>query len=297
MSLVSQGRGVSRRTLGGPGVVGSRCLGCPGPALRVLGPFPFAAPSLLCSAPPSQLQPQFHPGAGFVGRGVCLGAEGGHRDRASFPRVLQSPLCHPQSHWGLASCHRSLAPQQVGGALPFSNGDCPVCSPVSPARGLDGIPGPPGCLPPGSGTSSFSPLPEVLCGGCGVPVSRPVLRALNGPSGFHPRHGSCIFDNASSRFSSPLIPRRLVSPGLHLPGTSASEGLSPLAVSSPRHHSESFEELFGPDSDSGLSRDDAHNFSFEGFPDREAGSEVVPPSSAPPSSVLCRSGGACVLQG
>ena len=30
--------------------------------LRVSGPFLFAAPSLFCSAPPSQLQPQFHQG-------------------------------------------------------------------------------------------------------------------------------------------------------------------------------------------------------------------------------------------
>ena len=170
----------------------------------------------------------------------------------------------------------------MGGALPFSHGDCPVRSPVSPARRLDGIPGPPGCLPSSSGTSSFSPLPEVLRGGCGVPVSRPVLRALDGPSCVHPRHGSCILDNASSRILSPSILRRLVSPGLHLPETSASEGLSPLAVSLPRHHSESFEELFGPDSDSGLSRDDARDFSFEGFPDPQEGSEVVPTSSGVP---------------
>ena len=221
-------------------------------------------------------------GAGFVGRGVRFGAKGGHRDRASFPGVLQSPLCHPQSHWELSTCHRSLTPQQLGGALPFSHGDCPVCSPVSPARRLDGIPGPPGCLPSGSGASSFTPLPEVLRGRCGVPVSRTVLLVLDGPSGVHPRHGSCILDHASSRISSPSILRRLVSPGLHLPGTSASEGLSPLAVSSPRHSSESFEEFFDPDSDSGLSRDDACDFSFEGFPDPQEGSEVVPPSSGVP---------------
>ena len=57
------------------------------------------------------------------------------------------------------------------------------------------------------------------------------------------------------------------------------EGLPPLAVSSPRHHRQSFEELFGPDSDSGLSRDDARDFSFEGFPDPQTGSEVLSPSS------------------
>ena len=69
-----------------------------------------------------------------------------------------------------------------------------------------------------------------------------------------------------------------------------SEGLPPLVVSSPRHHSQSFEELFGPDSDSGLSRDDARDFSFEGFPDPQTDSEVLSPSAGllirpPPSCV------------
>ena len=62
MSLVSQGRGVSSGAPECLGVVGSRCLGSTGSALRVSGPFPLVAPSLFCSAPPSQLQPQLHPG-------------------------------------------------------------------------------------------------------------------------------------------------------------------------------------------------------------------------------------------
>ena len=270
--------------------MGCRCLGSPGPALRVSGPFLFAAPSLSCSDPPSQLQPQFHQGAGFVGCGVRLGGEGGHQDRASFTWVLQSPLCHPQSHRGLATGHRSLMPQRLGRALQFLRGDCSVRSPISPSKGLDGISGPPGCLPPGSGSSSFLPLPEVLRGGCGVSISGPVLQPLFGFSGVHPRHGSCLVNYASPRLSSSSLPRRLASPGLHLPGTSAGEGLPPLAVSSPRHRSQSFEELFGPDSDSGLSRVDARDFSFEGFPDPQMGSEVLSPSSGilvrpPPSCV------------
>ena len=278
--------------------MGSRCLGSPGSPLRVSGPFSVATPSLSCSDPPSQLQSQFHQGAGFVRCGVRLGGEGGLRGRASFPWVLQSPLCHSQSHRGLATGHRSLTPQRLGGALQFSHGDCSVCSPISPSGGLDGIPGSPGCLPPGSGSSSFSPLPEVLRGGCGVSVSGPVLRPLFGPSGVHPRHGSYLVNYALPRISSSSLPRRLASPGLHLPGTSVSEGLPPLAVSSPRHHSQSFEELFGPDSDSGLSRDDARDFSFEGFPDPQKDSEVLSPSAGlliPPSAgLLIRPPPSCV---
>ena len=49
MSLVSQGRGVSSGILDGLGVVGSRCLGSTGPALRVSDSFLFAA--ILSSVP------------------------------------------------------------------------------------------------------------------------------------------------------------------------------------------------------------------------------------------------------
>ena len=173
---------------------------------------------------------------------------------------------------------RPLTPQWLGGALQFSYGDCPVRSPVSPSGGLDGVPGSPGCLPPGSCTSGLSLFPEVLRGGCGVSVSDPVLRPVFRSSGVHPHHGSYIFHHASPRFSSSPLSGRLASPGLHLPGSGACEGLPPLAMSSPRGHSQSFEELFGPNSDVGLSRDDTRDFSFEGFPDPQTDSEVLPTS-------------------
>ena len=224
---------------------------------------------------PSQLQPQFHQGAGVVRCGVRTSGKGGHRDRSSFSGVLQSPLCHSQSHRGLATCHRPFTPQWLGGTLQFSYGDCPVHSPVSPSGGLDGVPGSPGRLPPGSCTSGLSPVPEVLRGGCGVSVSDPVLRPVFLSPGVHPRHGSYIFHHASPRFSSSPLSRRLAGPRLHLTGSGACEGLPPLAMSSPRGHSQSFEELFGPDSDVGLSRDDTRDFSFEGFPDPQTDSEVL----------------------
>ena len=289
MSLVSQGRGVSGGTLGGLGVVGSQCLGGSGSPFWVSDPFPIATPSLSCSDPPSQLQPQFHQRAGVVQCGVRLSGKGGHRDRPSCSRVLQSPLCHSQNHRGLATCHRPLTPQRLSGALQLSHGDCPVRYPVSPSGGLDGVPGSPGRLPPGSCSSVFSPLPEVLRGGCGVSVSSPVLRPFLSPSGVHPRHGCYFVHHASPRVSSSPLFGRLSNPGLHLPGTSACEGLPPLAMSSPRGHSKSFEELFCPDSDAGLSRDDPRDF-FQGFPDPQTDSEVLPPSSG----VLIRPSPSCV---
>ena len=63
-----------------------------------------------------------------------------------------------------------------------------------------------------------------------------------------------------------------------------------MAMSSPRSHGQSFEELFGSDSDFRLSRDDSRDFSFEGFPDPQTGPKAL--SSSP--SVLLRPSSTCV---
>ena len=272
------------------GVLGSRRLGCPGSQIRLSDPLPFTSSSLQCFASTSQLQPQFHQGSSFVRCGVRTVGQGGHRERASFPRVLQSPLCYSQSHRGLATCNRPLHPQRLGGRLQFSYGDCPVGSPVSPSGGLDGVLGSPGRLPPGSCTPGFSPLPEVLRRGCGVSVYDPVLRPVVRSSSVHPRHGSYIFHHASPRFSPSTLSRQLAGPGLHLPGPGACEGLPPVAMSSPRGHDQSLEELFGSDSDLRLSRDDSRDFSFEGFPDPQTGPKALPSSP----SVLLGPSSTCV---
>ena len=131
---------MSSGTLEGLGVLGSRRLGCPGSQIRLSDPLPFTSSSLQCSASTSQLQPQFHPGASFVRCGVRTVGQGGHRERVSFTRVLQSPLCYSQSHRGLATSNRPLHPQRLGSRLQFSYGDCPVGSPVSPCPWISKTP-------------------------------------------------------------------------------------------------------------------------------------------------------------
>ena len=134
-------------------------------------------------------------------------AEGINRACASFPRLLRPSLCHSQGHRWVEPGDRPLAPQQLSGRLRFPHRDYPVCSPISPSRRLDGIPGSPGCLPPGSGPSVFTTLPEVLRGRVGLPVPCPLLRPVNGSTGVHARHVPGLFDNASSRFPDSLVPR------------------------------------------------------------------------------------------
>ena len=190
----------------------------------------------------------------------------------------------------MAASDRPLTPQWLGGCLPLPHGDYPDCSPVSPVGGLDGIPGSPGCLPSGSCASIFSPVPEVLRGGVGLSVSRPLFRPVDGSSGVHPRHGPYLLNHASSRFPHPPVPRRLAGPCLHLSGDCTGEGLPPLALSSAGDSCESAKELFGSESDSGLSQNDDNDFSFESFPDPQAAPEVVPS----PSGISLRLPTSCV---
>ena len=137
-------------------------MGCRSPSVRLPSSIPCPPISFTGSDTPSQLFSQVHQGD-CVGR--CSGKSPRERSsRASSfgPGLLQSPLCHPQSHWGLEACDRSLTPQPVRPGLQVSHGDCGVGSPISSSGRLDGVTGSPGCLPSGSGESVISALPEVL---------------------------------------------------------------------------------------------------------------------------------------
>ena len=186
--------------------MGFRSLGVAGSPLQVSGPFMFTAPSLICSAPSAELQPQFRPWAGSCHCGRGSAGEAGNRACASFPGLLQPSLCDSQGHRWVVPGDRPLPPQQLGGCLPFPHGDYPVCFLISPSRRLDGIPGSLGCVPPGSGPSVFATLPEVLRGRVGLPVPHPLLRPVDDSAGVYSRHDPGLFDNASSRFPDSLVP-------------------------------------------------------------------------------------------
>ena len=181
-------------------------------------------------------------------------------------------------------------PQQLDGCLTFPHGDYTVCSPISPFQRLDGIPGSPGCLPPGSGPSVFATLPKVLHERVCLPVPHPLLRPVDSSSGVHMCHGPGLFDNASSRFPDSPVPRRLVCCWLLLSRDSTGEGFPSLALPPLGDSDQHSQELSDSNSVARLFRDDDSDRSFEGFPDPQARSESVVSSSAfpvrqPPSSV------------
>ena len=162
--------------------------------------------SLSGSDTPSQLFPQLH-------QGDCVGRCGGRfaRERSSRASsfgswLLQSPLCHPQSHRGLEACDRPLTLRLVGSCLPVSHGDSCVDSPISSSGRLDGVPGSPRCLPLGSGAPVISALPEVLRGGLGPAVSCSLFRPVDCPAGVHAGHGPCVCHHAPVWFQDPTLP-------------------------------------------------------------------------------------------
>ena len=173
----------------------------------------------------------------------------------------------------MAPGDRPLAPQRFCGCLPLSYGDHPNRSSIPSGRGLVGVPGSPGCLPSGSGSSIFSPVPQVLLGGV-VYQLRALFWPLDGSSGLYPCHGPYLRDPASSWLPDPPVLRRLAGPGFHLPGECSDEGFSSLALPESWDSRQSPQELFNSHADSGLSRDYDSDYSFEGFPDPQADPEV-----------------------
>ena len=187
MSLIWCGGGLSSGSLGDLAVVGGRCLGGAGFALWVSGPFSLSSSSLSCSAAPAELQPFFHPWAGSDRCGFRPVGQGGYR------------ACSiAQGHRWVPPGDRPLAPERLCGCLPFSYGDHPNRSSIPSGKGLVGILGSPGCLPLGSGSSIFSPVPQISCGRVGLPVPRSLFWPFYGSSGLYPHHGPCLLDHASS---------------------------------------------------------------------------------------------------
>ena len=200
-------RGLFGESLGSMRVLGGRSLGGGGPPVRVPSSLPCVSCSFQCSHSPSELLPIVHQECCSVCcccRSLC---ERSDRTCSSFSRLLQSPVCHPQSHRGLAACHRSFVSQPFCSRLSFSHGDSTDGSPVSPSGGLVGLSRSPRRLPPGSSASDISPLPEVLCGGSGVSVSCTLFRPFNCAAGFRSCHGPNLVDNASFRLSDSEVPQ------------------------------------------------------------------------------------------
>ena len=120
-----------------------------------------------CSAPlrilhyPGFILSPVHQGEGSGGGGLVPLPQGRGRVCASFSRVLRSHVCGYQGVRRVEAYHRSLHPEPVGGEDAFSDGDCPVGSPLGAEERLDGLHQPEGHLPLGADSSIKSQVPQV----------------------------------------------------------------------------------------------------------------------------------------
>ena len=242
-------------------------MGRSSPLLRVLDSFSFLSVSFPGSTSTTELFPLLHPGD-CSGRCSCRpSGERGYRSSPFLSWLLQSAVRNTQGHWRLASGDRPLLPQPFCGCLPLPNGDDSVGSPISPSGGFASILGPPGCLPPGSGASNFSPFPEVPCRRGGFPVPLSVFRPLESSAGLRPHRGPDLLHHASLWLQDSSLAGRLARPRILVSGDSAVEGLPPLVVSRAGDLHHSSEELSDTVSDHRLSGIETSDVSFEGFPD------------------------------
>ena len=88
--------------------------------------------------------------------------------------------------------HRSLHPEPVGGEDAFSDGDCPVGSPLGAEERLDGLNRSEGRLPSDSDSPIESQVSQVRSWREGLVVQGPLLRSVHGATGVHVGHGSCV---------------------------------------------------------------------------------------------------------
>ena len=170
-----------------------------GPTVRLPYFFPGDSPFFQCPHSPSQLLSIFHQGISSECCGSGSSRERGNRTCSPFSRLLQPPVCYPQSHQGLAAGDRPLPSQPLCSSLPFPYGDSAVGPPVSVSWGLDGVSRLVRHLPSDPCPSGISPLPEVLRRGRSLPISRSLLQSFDSSASVHSRHGPDFVNYASSR--------------------------------------------------------------------------------------------------
>ena len=256
------------------GSLGCGGLGCQGAQRGLHDSFPL--PSFAFQHPDQspKLFSQFHQGESTFGRAVCTSSQRGSRTSSSNSGLLQPDVCGPKSLGVLETYNRSLDSQQEREVREVQDGDSSICSSFDQNRGLDGVPGSPGCLPSNPHSSGIEEVPQIHNSGGVVSIQGTLLRSHNSSSSVHSGHGPYFGHYASSRLPDSPLPRRLVDPGLLSSRGSAGKGLSPLALSSTRYSDQLREEQSNSISGGFLSGNEDSDCSFEGFPDSGTVKEI-----------------------
>ena len=200
--------------------------------------------------------------------------------------------------------HRSVDPEPLHHLVTLSHGDSSVNPEFHPPRRLDSLPGPAGHFPSGSSASRFASLSSLRDGREVVTVQGPLLRSVNCAPGLHEDYGPSVRHPPQVRGQVSPLPGRLAHPGLSRNRLLSVKGQTPIELEGSPLGGESSRPSSAPvrhkvvQCHLGLSML-PHSGDRVGVGPSPGGSRSAGPqvASSPPSSVLCRSGGACVLQG
>ena len=116
-------------------------------------------------------------------------SEGGSRTSPSVSGFLQPSIPRPEGFGVVAPHHRPLDPERLRHLVSLPHGDSTVSPSFHPSGQLDGLPGPAGRLPAGSGSSRFASLSSLRGRRKDVPVQGPLLRSDDRTPSLHEDYG------------------------------------------------------------------------------------------------------------
>ena len=164
MSLIGGRRLPSQLLVGLEGSWGGR-LGSGGSAGRLPDPLRPSTSSIRASSLLASVLPTVHQGSRLNPGASDPSSEGGSRTSPSVSGFLQPSIPRPEGFGVVAPHHRPLDPERRRHLVSLPHGDSTVSPSFHPSGRLDGLPGPAGRLPAGSGSSRFCRYLRFVVGG------------------------------------------------------------------------------------------------------------------------------------
>ena len=226
MSLIGGRRLPNQLLVGLEGSWGGR-LGSGGSAGQLPDPLRPSTSSIRASSLLAGVLPTVHQGSRLNPGASDPSSEGGSRTSPSVSGFLQPSIPRPEGFGVVAPHHRPLDPERLRHLVSLPHGDSTVIPSFHPSGRLDGLPGPAGRLPAGSGSSRFALLSSLRGRRKDVPVQGPLLRSDDCAPSLHEDYGPRFRHPPQVWGQDAPLPGRLANPGLFGDRLSRIEGQAP----------------------------------------------------------------------
>ena len=225
-SLIGGRRLPSQLLVGLEGSGGGR-LGSGGSAGRLPDPLRLSTSSIRVSSLLAGVLPTVHQGSRLNPGASDPSLEGGSRTSPSVSGFLQPSIPRPEGFGVVAPHHRPIDPERLRHLVSLPHGDSTVSPSFHPSGRLDGLPGPAGRLPAGSGSSRFASLSSLRGRRKDVPVQGPLLRSDDRAPSLHEDYGPSFRHPPQVWSQDAPLPGQLANPGLFGDRLSRIEGQAP----------------------------------------------------------------------